>query len=115
MAIDSKEPVLTLNGPPPTAENVGRAVLDLPPGEYRLSRQAEGLAIFPEPRPSAAEALAVLREVEWSGMLDGMRVCPACGGVHPKDWDRCVGGAPSYRGRGRGHSPDCRLGARLKP
>jgi hypothetical protein len=67
-----------------------------------------------------AEALALLREVEWRGCVRGqgsgmtlaglsdgplLPACPVCSGTkpsdHPMPWDRA------------GHLPDCRLAALL--
>lgn len=47
-------------------------------------------------------ALALLREVEWSGYQDGDPCCPVCRGYNPDPLPpRC------------GHAPDCRLAALL--
>lgn len=45
--IDPRTLTLTLDGPRPTPDAVGRVVLGLPAGEYRMTVQDGGIAIWP--------------------------------------------------------------------
>lgn len=53
---------------------------------------------------AGADALALLRELEWSGQCcdhDPVRCCPSCLGIAPSEKDRW--------GDELGHDPDCKL------